>query len=360
MSPHESAVVATAAGVMPGEDLFTSARHLEQELTGHLPVLPELPARGHHATLQGRAVAMLAELHAELTSYGWRLTSGAGADHRRTRQLLRADVDTLADVRGARAESGDDHTPAELVVHLLGPVSLAAQLALPSGEKILTDHGARRDVADSLAAGAGLHLEHVRRSCAPTSLRVILLEPDFTRACAGAIPTVSGYRSIRALPRDDARALLGGFAQALRTAGADEVILDLEEAPQLEHVEDFRAGSSPSVDGFGLPLAGLGARDWERTAELVEQGTRFAAALLSEAPDPRSGAPLPQVSSLASRVSTPWRALGMPMASLHSMTLTPVRASVRERLAGLGEADVLRLISRTRDAADALTEQMHA
>ena len=356
MSAETTSVRATASGVMPGTDSLSSARRLEEELAGHLPPLVELPARGHHGSLRGRAVAMLAELHAELTSYGWRLTSGPAADHTRAQQLLRADVDTLADVRGARAEQDSPGASGEVLLHVLGPISLAAQLALANGEKVLADHGARRDLAESLAAGAQSHLEHVRRSCAPTSMRVVVLEPDLPRVRAGTVPTISGYQTLRALARDESRNLLGRFTQALQSAGADEVILDLDAAPQAEHVEDFRSPSAPYVHGFGLPLPQLDSQDWERAAELVEQGTRFHAALLPRVP--ASARQLPEVSALTAWITEPWRRLGMPLASLSAMTLTPVTTSSRERLAQVSEADALRLISRVRGTAEALSDQM--
>ncbi|MGQ7786458.1 hypothetical protein [Nesterenkonia sp. K-15-9-6] len=352
------AVLATADGVMPGDQSLVSSQRLEEELSGHLPALAELPARGHHATLRGRAIAMLAELPAELTSYGWRLVDRPGADHRRAVQLLRADVDTLADVRGARAEDGGDDQPAELVLHLLGPVSLAAKLALPGGEKLLVDHGARRDLADSLAAGAAEHLAHVRRSCAPAALRVVLLEPDHQRVRTGSVPTVSGYRTIRALPRDETRRMIGVVVESLRAAGADEVLLDLGEAPLLEHVEDHRAPTGTRVDGFGLPVPALTTGDWERVAGLVEEGTRFHAGLLRSVP--RSMQETPQVSVLARRLSEPWQALGMPSSSLAALSVTPLASAARDQLAAVSETDALRLVSRTRNAAEALTDQMTA
>ncbi|GAB3187656.1 uroporphyrinogen decarboxylase/cobalamine-independent methonine synthase family protein [Nesterenkonia suensis] len=360
MSSHDpaDAVLAAAGGVMPGTDALRSAEHLETELTGHLPALAELPCRGHHASLHGRAISLLTELPAELTSYGWRLVDRPGADHRRALQLLRADVDTLADVRGARAEAGVDDHPAELLLHVLGPVSLAAQLALPGGEKVLVDHGARRDLAESLAAGIQDHLEHVRRSCSPAALHVVLHEPDHARVRSGSVPTVSGYRTIRALPRDETRRMVDAVVDALRAGGADEVLLDLGEAPQRDQVEDHLGSSNSPVDGFGLPLPDLAAGDWERTAELAEQGTRFLAGLLPSVP--RTHQDLPPVSALLRRITDPWQALGMSPSALATMRMTPMVGRARAELAQVGEADAMRLISRVRDAAEALTETMHS
>src|SRR5690625_4556441 len=116
---------------MGGTDYRGAAERTDSELSApHLGPLLELPQRALHATLVGRAAAHLAELYAELTSYGWRLVQRPGADHSRAVSLLNSDVATLADVRGERAETRDD-APVPLTLEALGPVSLAAQLHLP-------------------------------------------------------------------------------------------------------------------------------------------------------------------------------------------------------------------------------------
>lgn len=354
---------AAAAGTFPGTDLRRAAELLTAETPSpHLAALPELPQRGHHATLLGRATAQLSELFGELTSYGWRLTQRPGADHLRAAQLLRADVDTLADVRGERAETyGEEPSPLKLEV--LGPVSLAAQLALPSGEKVLVDHGARRDLAESLAAGMASHVEHVRRACASQTLSVVLSETRYGRVRRGEVPTVSGYRTIRSLPRDETRVMIGVVVEALRAAGADEVILDLGETPQAEHVEDFRGREASRVEGLGLPVTTLGGAAWEQVAELTESGTQWLAGMLQ--PHETGRETLPQVSSLAARLTEPWQALGMPASSLDSFLLTTFCGTDRERpgapgTAGLDEASTLRTLSRVLGTAEALTEQINS
>ncbi len=349
--------VRTAApGGFPGTDVRRAAELLVAELPSpHLAALPELAARGHHATLLGRSAAQLSELYAELTSYGWRLTQRPGADHLRAAQLLRADVDALADVRGERTELHGE-APGPLKLEILGPVSLAAQLALPSGEKVLIDHGARRDLAESLAAGVAGHVEHVRRACAPERLTVLLEEPQYGRVRRGEVPTVSGYRTIRSLPRDETRVMVGVVTEALRAAGADEVLLDLGGAPEPEHVEDFRGREASRMDGFALPVTSLRSADWERVAELTESGTRWTAGLLRRSETTRES--LPEVSSLASRLTEPWQSLGMPASALEAFAVTSFCGRDRERPAGLSEAAALRTLTRVRDAAEALTEQI--
>lgn len=347
-----------APAVMPGTDCRRAAELVESELRApHLGALVELPSRGHHASLLGRAAAQLSELYAELTSYGWRLVQRPGADHSRAVSLLGSDVATLSDVRGERAETLDDG-PGPLKLEVLGPVSLAAQLHLRSGEKALIDHGARRDLADSLAAGLAAHIAHVRRSTAAGQIHAAVLEPDYARVLSGDVPTASGYRTIRSLPRDEARQLIGVVVQALREAGAETVTLDFGRPVDAAQVEDFRSRSGTAVDGFILPVHLAQAHDWERAAELVESGTSLWAAVLGpgEADQPTQ---LPEVTQLAERVMEPWRAMGMPLTSLEAFTVSGSGAAHRSRLAQLSEAGAMRTLTRLRDTAETLTDHIH-
>ncbi|MCH8564467.1 hypothetical protein LTH96_01755 [Nesterenkonia sp. LB17] len=371
----------TAAGVMPGTNLLRSAELQAAELPApHLPGLPELPGRGLHSQLLGRSLAQLSELATELTSYGWRLTQRPGADDQRARGWLRSDVDTLADVRGQRREAGLD-TPddggfaAPLVLELLGPISLMAGLALHSGEKVLTDHGARRDLAASLATGVAEHLTHVRRACAPSSLTVIITEPDYTRARGGLIPTVSGYRSIRALDREEARGHLGLMIETLRGTGVEEILLDLGGSVEPEHMQDFRAAQGPRASGFSVDLTVMQALGWERTAELVESGATMLASTLTGAETAAAARPasrdaarrgetqLPPVSDIARRLRGPWDRLGMPLNSLESFILVGSAdrhqgEPARSQFAALTEPAAMRVLTRVRDTAEALRDQI--
>ena len=83
----------------------------------------------------------------DLQPAGWRLTGGtdprASLDQRRARSLLLQDLDVLE-------ELADGYT-GPLKLQLTGPWTLAATVELPRGDKVLADHGARRDLAEALA-----------------------------------------------------------------------------------------------------------------------------------------------------------------------------------------------------------------
>ena len=95
-----SMTLASGVGSHPGDDQrdFDEAVRLvlgELGSGGGLPYLPELPGRGAPASMTGRALAVMAELGADLQPAGWRLTDAPGIDHRRARSLLAQDLDGL-------------------------------------------------------------------------------------------------------------------------------------------------------------------------------------------------------------------------------------------------------------------------
>src|SRR4029078_10311502 len=107
-----------------------------------LPYLPEVPGRGATATMTGRALAIMAELGADLQPAGWRLTDAPGIDQRRARSLLAQDL-------GAHEEQAQVYAgPFKLQV--AGPWTLAATAERPRGDKLLADFGARRELAQAL------------------------------------------------------------------------------------------------------------------------------------------------------------------------------------------------------------------
>ena len=117
------------------------------------------------------------------------------------------------------------------------------------------------------------------------------------------------------------------------------------------------------MEGFGLPITTLGGAAWEQVAELTESGTQWLAGMLQ--PHETGRETLPQVSSLAARLTEPWQALGMPASSLDSFLLTTFCGTDRERpgapgTAGLDEASTLRTLSRVLGTAEALTEQINS
>ena len=171
---------------MPGVDFGAAVRLVVDQLPD-LPHLPELPDRGTVADLTGRGVATIGELGFDLQPAGWRLTDAPGVDHRRARSLLAQDLDVLEeelqDYRG------------QLKVQVAGPWTLASTIEKPRGDKVLSDLGARRELAQALAEGVRLHLADVQRTGArrlagPAARRAgVAVRPGGTGAdCLGLQP----------------------------------------------------------------------------------------------------------------------------------------------------------------------------
>jgi hypothetical protein len=183
----------TAMGSMPGLDALAAQRRII-ELLPDLPHLVELPDRGPGADLIGRGATFLTDLAVDLQPAGWRLVERPGRDFRRAQDLLRQDLDALA-------EAADGWRGA-LKVQAPGPWTLAATLELQRGDKALGDKGAVADLAASLADGLAAHVAQLRSLVPGATVMVQLDEPSLPAVRAGHLPTASGFGALR-IPEDE-------------------------------------------------------------------------------------------------------------------------------------------------------------
>ena len=197
-------MLATGVGSLPGDDIDASVALVFDELPD-FPHLPELPARGAGADMIGRAATTLVDLPVDLQPSGWRLVPRPGGDLRGATELLERDLDALVPV----AASYDG----PLKVQLAGPWTMAASLQTDRGP-VLADRGAVRDLVDSLAEGARLHLDEVRRRVPHAALTMQLDEPSLPAVLAGAVPTASGLSRIAPVPATDAEEALRQVIEA--------------------------------------------------------------------------------------------------------------------------------------------------
>jgi hypothetical protein len=179
---------ATGIGSLPGDDPLEAARLVLGELP--VPFLPELPSRGPHADLAGRGAALLHDLHVDLQPTGWRMVPRPSRDGRRAQDLLARDLDALE-------EAGHAGPPPYLKVQATGPWTLASVLELNRGDRVLSDHGAVADLAESLAEGLREHVADVRRRFPGTTVALQLDEPGLTAVLHGKVPTASGFGTLR-------------------------------------------------------------------------------------------------------------------------------------------------------------------
>ena len=253
--------VATGVGSMPGDDdaaYVEAVRAVLGELPD-LPHLPELPGRGAPATMTGRALAIASELGADLQPAGWRLTDAPGVDQRRARSLLAQDLD--------RVEEHGQGLTGTFKVQVAGPWTLAATVEKPRGDKLLSDIGARRELAQALAEGLGAHVADLRRRLPGVDRLVVQVdEPALAAVLAGTVPTASGFHRHRSVEPAGASAALEWVFDAVSRAGA-------------EPWAHSCAGNTPltllrgaGAHGLSVDLAMLSAADHDALAEALEAG----------------------------------------------------------------------------------------
>ncbi len=337
--PDPGQVTATALGPWPGEDPVEATRIIRGELGGpHLPFLAELPDRGVGSDALGRTASLLVELAVDVQPHGWRIVDRPGKDLMRARSALATDINVLADVIGAEDTPGTD-----LKIQLRGPLSLAAGLHLHNGERALIDYGARRDIAASLAAGVGSYLKRVASAAPGVRLVVQIDEPEIASVLAGTIPTSSGYRTLRSVPGSEATESWRLVIDALRGAGAVEIVVAVSEVEA-----PFDRILASGADGIAVPLRALTSRQWEQLAGAVEDGKRLWAGALDVA---TPAAALPRVADVVETVWRPWRQLGLPASTLGALRVTP-----SEGLAQHSPSSATAVLTRLTQVADGLNQ----
>lgn len=339
MNADPGSGVATGIGSLPGGSMPESLRAV-RDLLPDLPHLPELPARGPGADLVGRGAALLVDLPTDLQPHGWRLVDHPGRDARRAAAYLRSDLDDLAEVFDGYA--------GPLKVQLCGPWTLAGSLWLARGERALTDPGARRDLVSSLATGVGEHLAAVRAAVPAADLVVQLDEPGLPAVLAGRLPTASQLGVVHALDAAEAEQGLAEVLAAARAAGAATVVHSC--APDVPVDLLHRAGAG----AVSLDLALATTATWDQVAAAAEAGVRLWAGVVPTSPGARTvDRPdgLPGDVAVLDAVRRPWRSVGLPVAGLADVVLTPACG-----LAGASPEVARAVLRRTVSAARVLAD----
>jgi methionine synthase II (cobalamin-independent) len=321
---------ATGVGSLPGTDPAEALKFVLGELPD-LPFLPELPARGAGADIIGRGAALLTELPVEIYAGRWKLTGRPGRDLRAAREFWQRDLDALHE----QASEYDG----VIKLQVTGPWTLAATLELPLGGRALRDHGASREIAESLADGVRRHIADVTARLPQATLLLQVDEPSLPAVLAGRIATDSGLHTYRSVDTSTARAALAGVVAAagvpvvvhccandvplalLREAGAAAVAIDL--------------ALKPDLDALG---------------ETLDAGV----ALVAGAADPRG--PAPASADIAQRVRDLWRKLGFPAAQ----AATQVAVAPSCGLAGATPQAARALLASCRDAGRRLLDDAQA
>lgn len=363
--------------VAHGADLASTHPHLLP-----FPLMSSQAAGGTRwaADALGLAVQLLPGLPADIGPAGWRLLGGRAATAARTLDARReaSRLSRAFDALGEYAESSD----LPVLVSVPGPWTLTRRLGLPDESPVLGDPGARRDVLQSYAHGLLDLRERIHRvvvgapavsasvtpeapgapspetderpdsvsAPVPTAdplhrVRIRLVEEDLDAILTGTVPTVSGYRTLPAVPDSH---VVAGLRSVLQRTGEDTILalpglssvrIGGKDIPQTSLAQDagvrhlsvaLRPLSSSPRTGAGLGsasrtgsqrpdsdqpaadrLAPALLRQWERLAEWTESGggvwLRIPAGAASDSAS---------VTGWVEAAALPWTRVGMGRAGL--------------------------------------------
>ena len=310
--------------VAHGADLASTRPHLLP-----FPLMSSPAAGGTRwaADALGLAVQLLPGLPADIGPAGWRLLGGRAATAARTLDARReaSRLSRAFDALGEYAESSD----LPVLVSVPGPWTLTRRLGLPDESPVLGDPGARRDVLQSYAHGLLGLRERIHRVVAGSPdtpldrVRIRLVEEDLDAILTGRVPTVSGYRTLPAVP--DAHVVAGlrsvvqrtGEGTILSLPGLSTVRIGGKDIPHTSLVDDagVRHLCVPLRPvSWALetdPLAPALLRQWERLAEWTETGGGVWLRIPGEA-----AAAAGSVTGWVEAAALPWTRVGMGRAGL--------------------------------------------
>jgi methionine synthase II (cobalamin-independent) len=268
---------ATGIGSWPG----TSPRSAAEVVVGELHTLShlvELPARGVGADMIGRAGALLVDIGIDTVPRGYRIASGRSSAVRRAISLLDEDLDALEEAWETAGLRGGSRT---VKVQAPGPITLCAQLELPNGHRAITDAGAVRDLAGSLAEGLATHRANVARRL-DTTVAVQLDEPLLPAALAGRLAGVTSLTPVH--PVDEAVAI-GLLDDTVGTVGGGTVLHCCAAGLPWKMLQ------RTNIDALSVDVSTLVAADLDGIGEFLDSGrTVMLGVLPSTAPDTRLSA----------------------------------------------------------------------
>ncbi|MCB9413611.1 MAG: methionine synthase [Actinobacteria bacterium] len=304
--PWSGGPIAVSQGSFPGSDPREPVRIMSGE-NPDLPSVPELPGRGPGADMIGRALSLLAqvapEFAGETTSSGWRL-AGRVTDPG-TRAMRRADSWLAQDVEAC--EEGYHAAPA-IKVAVAGPWTLAANVELRGGHRMLADPGAMRDLRDAYPEVVRRLAGRMRRSWPQVTLQID--EPSLPAVLAAGIATPSGLDAYRSVSTEEAHKALSEAVRAARESGAATVLHCCAVPAPLALLRSVGVDAL-SLDLTGQTPDGRGGQDEEQLGQLLESEGSLVAGVVAWAVD----GPTAPVTATVGSVMALLDRLGIPLDS---------------------------------------------
>jgi methionine synthase II (cobalamin-independent) len=329
---------ATGIGSWPG----SSPREAAQIVVGELHTLPhlvELPARGVGADMIGRAGALLVDIGIDTVPRGYRIAAGRSAVTRRAVSLLDEDIDALEEAWETAGLRGGTRT---VKVQAPGPITLAAQLELPGGHRAITDSGAVRDLAGSLAEGVAAHRAQLARRL-DTPVVVQFDEPMLPAALEGRLTGVTSLTPVHPIDEPVTTALL---SDCVATVGADLVLHSCASGLPWKMLQ------RSAIHAVSVDVTTLAAADLDGIGEFVESGRTVMLGVVASTPPER----MPSVEEIAKAAAAITDRLGFPRAVLRErIGITPTCG-----LAGATPQWARAAVELTQKTADAFADDPEA
>lgn len=329
---------ATGIGSWPGTSPREAAKIVVGELHS-LPHLVELPARGVGADMIGRAGGMLVDIAIDTVPRGYRIVARPGAVTRRAKSLLDEDVDALEEAWEIAGLGAQGRT---VKLQAPGPITLAVQLELPNGHRAITDPGALRDIAGSLAEGVAVQRAELRRRLG-CDVVVQFDEPLLSAALAGRLSGVSRLNPVHPVDAPAATTVLDACADA--SGGAVLVHSCASGVP-------WNVFQRSTIAAVGVDVTTLKPDDLDGIGEFIESGRTV---VLGVVPTVAPAKP-PAVEQVAEAAASVTDRLGFPRAVLRER----VGVSPSCGLAGADEAWARRALELVQKTADGFAEDPEA
>ncbi|MGV0625260.1 methionine synthase [Mycolicibacter minnesotensis] len=329
----------TGLGSWPGTSARAAAEVVVGELGGSLAHLVELPARGVGADLIGRTGALLVDIAIDTAPRGYRLTARPGAVTRRAGSLLGEDADALEEAWEVAGLRGSGHP---VKVQAAGPLTLAAQVELTNGHRAITDPGAVRDLAASLAEGVKTHRADLSRRL-QTPVIVQLDEPSLAAAVTGRLAGVTALSPVPPIDEAVATALLDSCAE---TIGGEVLVHSCAtEVP-------WNVLQRSAITAVALDCTDLDAADYDQIGAFIDSGRTVVLGLVPALAPARR----PAVEELASAAAAITDRIGFARSVLaERVGISPVCG-----MAGAGPAWARTAAGLVRKAGEALAEHPDA
>jgi methionine synthase II (cobalamin-independent) len=289
------------------------------------------PAR--RRCLIGRAGALLIDIAIDTVPRGYRIAARRGSVARRATSLLDEDLDALEEAWEIAGLRGSGRV---VKLQAPGPITLAAELELGNGHRAITDTGAVRDLAVSLAEGVAAHRATVARRL-ETDVVVQFDEPVLPAALAGRLTGVTSLNPVH--PVDEALAveLLDGCVDRVGTEVA--VHCCAADIP-------WKVLSRSGIHAVSVDASALQRADLDHLGEFLESGrTVLFGAVPAVDPDG-----WPSVEQVAATVAAVVDRLGLPRGVLaERVGVTPACG-----LAGASPAWARRTVELCQQVVDGL------